>query len=582
MKKMVKKLMGCVREYRTVSVLTPILIVGEVLLECAIPFVIAKLIEKIEGGCSVIETAKFGGVLVIMAIFSLLFGALAGTTASKASCGFAKNIRHDVFYKIQDFSFKNIDKFSTPSLVTRLTTDITNVQMAYMMIIRMAVRGPLMIIFSFTMAIVMGGKLALIYVLLLPMLAFAFICIVRKVMPIFRRAFRKYDRLNETVQENVRGMRVVKSFVREKYETDKFTAASEDVCIDLTRAEKIIALNSPILQLCIYLNMVLILFFGSKIILTTGSMGVGQLSAMVTYGFQILASIMMISMVFVMITMSLESAERIVEVLDEQPTIRRAENPIMQVTDGSIDFENVSFKYSEDAEKNALEGIALHIKSGETIGIIGGTGSSKSSLVQLIPRLYDATGGTVKVGGTDVKNYDIATLRNAVAVVLQKNELFSGTIADNLRWGNPDATDEELREACKMAAADDFIESFPDGYDTYIEQGGTNVSGGQKQRICIARALLKKPKVLILDDSTSAVDTKTDAMIRAAFASYIPETTKIIIAQRISSVESADRIVVMDDGKINAVGTHSELLAENEIYRDVYESQNKAGVTDEE
>ncbi len=582
MKKMVKKLMGCVREYRTVSVLTPILIVGEVLLECAIPFVIAKLIEKIEGGCSVIETAKFGGVLVIMAIFSLLFGALAGATASKASCGFAKNIRHDVFYKIQDFSFKNIDKFSTPSLVTRLTTDITNVQMAYMMIIRMAVRGPLMIIFSFTMAIVMGGKLALIYVLLLPMLAFAFICIVRKVMPIFRRAFRKYDRLNETVQENVRGMRVVKSFVREKYETDKFTAASEDVCIDLTRAEKIIALNSPILQLCIYLNMVLILFFGSKIILTTGSMGVGQLSAMVTYGFQILASIMMISMVFVMITMSLESAERIVEVLDEQPTIRRAENPIMQVTDGSIDFENVSFKYSEDAEKNALEGINLHIKSGETIGIIGGTGSSKSSLVQLIPRLYDATGGTVKVGGADVKNYDIATLRNAVAVVLQKNELFSGTIADNLRWGNPDATDEELREACKMAAADDFIESFPDGYDTYIEQGGTNVSGGQKQRICIARALLKKPKVLILDDSTSAVDTKTDAMIRAAFASYIPETTKIIIAQRISSVESADRIVVMDDGKINAVGTHSELLAENEIYRDVYESQNKAGVTDEE
>ncbi len=582
MKKMVKKLMGCVREYRTVSVLTPILIVGEVLLECAIPFVIAKLIEKIEGGCSVIETAKFGGVLVIMAIFSLLFGALAGATASKASCGFAKNIRHDVFYKIQDFSFKNIDKFSTPSLVTRLTTDITNVQMAYMMIIRMAVRGPLMIIFSFTMAIVMGGKLALIYVLLLPMLAFAFICIVRKVMPIFRRAFRKYDRLNETVQENVRGMRVVKSFVREKYETDKFTAASEDVCIDLTRAEKIIALNSPILQLCIYLNMVLILFFGSKIILTTGSMGVGQLSAMVTYGFQILASIMMISMVFVMITMSLESAERIVEVLDEQPTIRRAENPIMQVADGSIDFENVSFKYSEDAEKNALEGITLHIKSGETIGIIGGTGSSKSSLVQLIPRLYDATGGTVKVGGADVKNYDIATLRNAVAVVLQKNELFSGTIADNLRWGNPDATDEELREACKMAAADDFIESFPDGYDTYIEQGGTNVSGGQKQRICIARALLKKPKVLILDDSTSAVDTKTDAMIRAAFASYIPETTKIIIAQRISSVESADRIVVMDDGKINAVGTHSELLAENEIYRDVYESQNKAGVTDEE
>ena len=580
--KMMKKLMGCIREYKKVSILTPIFIVGEVFLECTIPFVIAKLIEKIEGGCSIAETAKFGGVLVIMAMFSLLFGALAGSTASKASCGFAKNIRHDVFYKVQDFSFKNIDKFSTPSLVTRLTTDITNVQMAYMMIIRMAVRAPLMVIFSFTMAIVMGGKLALIYVLLLPLLAFAFILLIRKVMPIFRRAFKKYDRLNETVQENVRGMRVVKSFVREGYETDKFTTASNDVCADLTRAEKIIALNSPILQLCIYLNMVLVLLFGSKIILTTGSMGVGQLSAMVTYGFQILASIMMISMVFVMITMSVESAERIVEVLDEEPTISEPEKPVIQVRDGSIDFDNVSFKYSENAEKCALEGVDLHIKSGETIGIIGGTGSSKSSLVQLIPRLYDVTEGSVKVGGTDVKNYDIAALRNAVAVVLQKNELFSGTIAENLRWGNPDATDEELREACKMAAADDFVESFPDGYNTHIEQGGTNVSGGQKQRLCIARALLKKPKVLILDDSTSAVDTKTDAMIRAAFASYIPETTKIIIAQRISSVESADRIVVLEDGKINAVGTHEELLAENEIYRDVYESQNKAGVTDEE
>ncbi len=574
--------MGCIREYKKASILTPIFIVGEVFLECTIPFVIAKLIEKIEGGCSIAETAKFGGVLVLMAMFSLLFGALAGSTASKASCGFAKNIRHDVFYKVQDFSFKNIDKFSTPSLVTRLTTDITNVQMAYMMIIRMAVRAPLMVIFSFTMAVVMGGKLALIYVLLLPLLALAFIWLIRKVMPIFRRAFKKYDRLNETVQENVRGMRVVKSFVREGYETDKFTAASNDVCTDFTRAEKIIALNSPILQLCIYLNMVLVLLFGSKIILTTGSMGVGQLSAMVTYGFQILASIMMISMVFVMITMSVESAERIVEVLDEKPTISEPENPVMQVRDGSIDFDNVSFKYSENAEKCALEGVDLHIKSGETIGIIGGTGSSKSSLVQLIPRLYDVTEGSVKVGGTNVKNYDIGALRNAVAVVLQKNELFSGTIAENLRWGNPDATDEELREACKMAAADDFVESFPDGYNTHIEQGGTNVSGGQKQRLCIARALLKKPKVLILDDSTSAVDTKTDAMIRAAFASYIPETTKIIIAQRISSVESADRIVVLDDGKINAVGTHSELLAENEIYRDVYESQNKAGVTDEE
>ncbi len=578
---MILKLLKCVREYKKTSILTPILVTGEVILECLIPFIIAKLVSAIQAGATVGEIAKYGGVLTVMAALSLIFGAVAGSTAATASCGFAKNIRKDLFYKIQDFSFANIDRFSTSSLVTRLTTDITNVQMSYMMIIRTAVRGPLMIIFSFVMAAVMGGKLAFIFACLLPVLAFFFLFIIKKVMPIFKRAFKKYDNLNREIQENVRGIRVVKSFVREDYEKKKFNTASDGVREDFTVADKIMVLSNPLLQLCLYINMIAIMFFGSKIIISGGALNVGQLSALITYGFQILMSLMMISMVFVMITISGESAARIVEVLGEKSTITNPENPEMQVKNGSIDFNGVSFKYSEKAKEMALSSIELHIKSGETIGIIGGTGSGKSSLIQLIPRLYDATEGSVMVGGRDVRKYDIESLRNAVSVVLQKNELFSGTIKENLRWGNPDASDEELIEACKMAAAHEFVSSFPDGYDTFIEQGGANVSGGQKQRLCIARALLKKPKILILDDSTSAVDTKTDAMIRAAFEKYIPETTKLIIAQRISSVEKADRIVVMDDGKINDVGTHEELLKRNEIYKDVYESQNKAGVSDE-
>ncbi len=578
---MILKLLKSVREYKKASILSPVLVTGEVILECLIPFIIAKLVSAIQAGATVGEIAKYGGILTVMAALSLMFGALAGSAAATASCGFAKNIRKDLFYKIQDFSFANIDRFSTSSLVTRLTTDITNVQMSYMMIIRTAVRGPLMIIFSFVMAAVMGGKLAFVFAVLLPFLAFFFLYIIKKVMPIFKRAFKKYDNLNREIQENVRGIRVVKSFVREDHEKKKFNTASDNVRAEFTVAEKIMVLSNPLLQLCLYINMIAIMFFGSKMIISGGALNVGQLSALITYGFQILMSLMMISMVFVMITISGESAARIVEVLHEKPTITNPQNPEFKVPNGSIDFSGVSFKYSEKAKEKALSSIDLHIKSGETIGIIGGTGSGKTSLIQLIPRLYDVTEGSVTVGGIDVKQYDIEALRNAVSVVLQKNELFSGTIKENLRWGNPDATDDELVEACKMAAAHDFVSSFPDGYNTFIEQGGTNVSGGQKQRLCIARALLKKPKILILDDSTSAVDTKTDAMIRAAFEKYIPETTKLIIAQRISSVEKADRIVIMEDGKINDIGTHAELLQRNEIYKDVYESQNKAGVSDE-
>ena len=579
---MVKKLLKSLREYKKDSVLTPLLVVGEVVLECLIPFVIARLVDKIQSGCSVAETAKYGGVLALMAILSLCFGWAAGVTASRASCGFAKNIRRDIFHKIQDFSFQNIDRFSTSSLVTRMTTDVTNVQMAFMMTIRTAVRAPLMIIFSFTMAVVMGGKLALIFALLIPFLGAVIFVIMRKVMPIFRRAFKKYDNLNATVQENVRGMRVVKAFVREDYESEKFSRASNDLCMDFTKAERTIAVAMPTLQLCLYINMIAIMFFGSRFIINgVAGINVGQLSALITYGFQILSSLMMVSMIFVMIMMSGESAERIVQVLDEEPTIKNPENPIMSVPNGDIDFDNVSFRYSGRSDVDALSSVNLHIKSGETIGIIGGTGSSKSSLIQLIPRLYDVSAGSVSVGDHDVRKYDIEVLRDSVAIVLQKNELFSGTIKENLRWGNPNATDEELVSVCKMAAADEFISTFPDGYDTYIEQGGANVSGGQKQRLCIARALLKKPKVLILDDSTSAVDTRTDALIRKSLAEYIPDTTKIIIAQRTASVESADRIVIMDNGTINDVGTHKELLERNEIYKEVYYSQNKAGDSDE-
>ena len=580
---MIKRLSQCIREYKKVSILTPIFIVFEVILECIIPFIIANMVNEIQAGCGMDTIFQNGALLILMACLSLLFGALAGSTCATASCGFAKNVRHDLFHRVQQFSFENIDRFSTSSLVTRLTTDVMNVQMAFMMIIRIAIRAPLMFLFAVIMAFIMGGRLATVFVLVIPIMIFGLVMVIKNTMPLFRKVFKKYDNLNNSIQENVKSMRVVKSFVREDYEKEKFDAAAEDVCQDFTRAEKILALNNPIMQFCLYAVMIFVLYFGSYIIISTKglSVNVGQLSAILTYSFQILSSLMMVSMVFVMITMSAESAKRIVEVLDDESTIQNPENPIMEVKDGSIDFDGVNFKYSKKASKMALANIDLHIKTGETIGIIGGTGSSKSSLIQLISRLYDTTEGTVKVGGMDVKNYDLETLRNEVAVVLQKNVLFSGTIKENLRWGNKEATDEELLEACKLAQADEFIQRFPDKYDTYIEQGGANVSGGQKQRLCIARALLKKPKILILDDSTSAVDTKTDALIRQAFKEFIPETTKIIIAQRISSVQDSDRIIVMEGGTINAIGTHEELLKKNSIYQEVYTSQNKAGDEDE-
>lgn len=576
---MVKTLMGCIREYKKPSILTPIYVSVEVIVECIIPFFIAKLINHIESGSETKLVLLYGAALIGLAFISLFFGALAGSTCATASSGFAKNIRHDLFYKVQEFSFANIDKFSTSSLVTRLTTDVTNLQMAYMMVIRIAVRAPFMMIFSAIMAFAMCPQLSTVYIIILPFLAFALFFIVKKAMPLFNSVFKKYDKLNNSIQENVKGMRVVKSFVREEYEKQKFGKAADDVCADFTKAEKIVALNMPIMQLAMYIAMVVVSFLGAKLIISTGgsAMGVGDLSSLFTYGMQILSSLMMLSMIFVMISISDASMHRIYEVLKEESTIKNPENPVMEVPDGSIDFNGVSFKYHENAEKNALEDIDLHIKSGETIGVLGGTGSSKSTLIQLISRLYDTSVGSVFVGGINVKDYDIEVLRDAVSVVLQKNVLFSGTIKENLRWGDKNASDEELVRVCKLAQADEFINSFPDKYDTFIEQGGTNVSGGQKQRLCIARALLKKPKILILDDSTSAVDTKTDALIRNAFASEIPDTTKIIIAQRISSVQDADRIIIMNDGKIDAIGTHEELLAGNDIYREVYTSQNRAG-----
>jgi len=581
---MIKEIAKSIREYKKVSILTPFLVILEVVMECIIPFIIAQLVNQIKAGCEMRLVIRYGLILVVMAGLSLLFGALAGCTCSTASCGLARNLRKDMFYQIQAYSFENIDRFSTSSLVTRLTTDVTNVQMAYMMIIRMAIRCPLMLIFAFVMAFVMGGKMAFIFLIVAPILAFGLFLIIRKVMPLFKRVFKKYDALNSSIQENVKAMRVVKSYVREDYEKMKFKKAAEDVCNDFTKAERILALNNPLMQFSLYAVMVFVLSFGSYTIITSKGLDldVGQFSALLTYSFMILNSLMMISMVFVMITMASESTKRIVEVLQEKSTLTNPENPVFKVRDGSVDFDHVSFKYSPKAERMALSDINLHIDSGETIGIIGGTGSSKSSLIQLISRLYDATEGVVKVGGIDVREYDIETLRNQVAVVLQKNILFSGTIKENLRWGNKNASDEELKKACKMAHADDFISQFPDGYDTYIEQGGANVSGGQKQRLCIARALLKKPKILIMDDSTSAVDTKTDAQIRKALREYIPETTKIIIAQRTSSVEDADRIIVMEGGAIIAIGTHEELLANNSIYREIYTSQNKVGDHDAE
>ena len=575
---MIKKLAGCVKEYKTATILTLLFIVGEAIVETLIPFITADLVNSIQSGIEMNEIFKTGGILIIMALLSLACGGLAAATCSKAAAGFAKNMRKDMFYRIQKFTFENIDKFSSSSLVTRMTTDVTNVQMSFMMLIRTALRCPLMLIFSIVMAYIMGGALASAFVIVVPVLVFGLLMVSRKAMPAFQRVFKKYDRLNESIEENVRGMRVVKGFSREEYEKEKFQTASGEICNEFTRAERIVALNTPLMQLCMNFNSVFILLIGSKMaILHLNNIGVGQISAMLTYGVQILMSLMMLSMVYVMITISAESMKRIYEVLAEEPSLKIADNPVTSVKDGSIDFDNVNFKYNKKAKRYALADIDLHIKSGMTVGIIGGTGSSKSSLVQLIPRLYDTTDGTVKVGGVDVKDYDIKTLRDSVAMVLQKNLLFSGTIADNLRWGNENATDEELKEACRLACADEFIETFPDKYDTRIEQGGTNVSGGQKQRLCIARALLKKPKILILDDSTSAVDTKTDAMIRAGFKSYIPETTKIIIAQRISSVQDADMIIIMDNGKISDIGTHTELLESSEIYREIYEQQVNGG-----
>ncbi|HIS97746.1 MAG TPA: ABC transporter ATP-binding protein, partial [Candidatus Scatomorpha pullistercoris] len=551
---MVKLFRMSLREYRNVTILTPILVSLEVVMECIIPFITANLVNEIKAGCGMDVILRYGGLLVLMAALSLLFGALAGLTCSTASCGLARNLRHDIFHSVQGFSFENIDHFLTSSLVTRMTTDVTNVQFAFMMIIRLAIRSPLMLVFAFVMAFMMGGKMAWIFLFVLPVLAAGLAIIISKTIPLFRRVFKKYDKLNESIQENVKAMRVVKAFVREDYESKKFGTAAEDVCADFTRAERILALNGSLMQFCIYSVMVFVLSFGSYTIVT--SMGldfdVGQLSALLTYSFMMLMSLMMLSMVFVMITMAGESTKRIIEVLSEKSTLTNPENPVYEVTDGSIDFDGVSFRYSAKAERMALSNIDLHIRSGETIGIIGGTGSSKSTLVNLISRLYDVTEGSVKVGGRDVREYDIETLRGQVAVVLQKNQLFSGTIKDNLRWGNKEATDEELVHVCKLAQADDFISQFPDGYDTWIEQGGTNVSGGQKQRLCIARALLKKPKILILDDSTSAVDTRTDAGIRKGLREFMPETTKLIIAQRTASVEDADRIIVMDGGSIMA------------------------------
>lgn len=578
---MVRKLLRSVREYKKHSILAPVFVIFEVIMEVVIPLLMANLIDfGIDDG-NLEYIVKMGVVLVVFALISLIFGILSGRSAAIASAGFAKNLRKDMYYKVQNFSFSNIDKFSTASIVTRLTTDITNVQNAYMMIIRVAVRAPIMLICALVLAFNVNASMALIFLCIVPILAVGLFFIMSKAHPIFERVFKTYDKLNNVVQENLYGIRVVKSFVREDHENEKFGKISKSIFKDFSKAERLLAWNMPLMQFCVYTCMLLISWFGARLIVPSGNdpsvgMTTGQLMSLITYAMQILMSLMMLSMIFVMIIISRASMERITEILDEESDITNGENPVKEVKDGSIIFDNVSFAYKKDADKMCLSDISVSIKSGETVGIIGGTGSGKTSLVNLIPRLYDVTKGKLTVGGLDVKDYDIEALRDSVAVVLQKNVLFSGTIKENLRWGNENATDEEIVNVCKLAQADSFVSTFPKGYDTYIEQGGTNVSGGQKQRLCIARALLKKPKILILDDSTSAVDTKTDALIRKAFAEEIPDTTKIIIAQRISSIENADKIIVMDDGGINAVGTHEELLKTNEIYREVYTSQTKS------
>ena len=580
---LIKRLSQCVREYKKHAFLTLFFIVLEVVLEVFIPSITADLINTLQNGSADMPTLlRQGGLLVLMAAASLACGGIAGYTSAKASAGFAKNVRHDIFEKVQTYSFESIDKFSSSSLVTRMTTDITNLQMSFMMLIRIAVRAPLMFVFAIIMAFIKGGMLAMAFVVVVPLLIFGLYMISRIAMPAFRRVFRKYDRLNESIEENVRGMRVVKGFSREEYEKEKFEKASDNIRRDFTFAERIVVLNNPIMNLCLYANLVFVLYIGSKLIVTgDASFGVGQIQMMLTYGMQILMSLMMISMIYVMFTMSAESIKRIYEVLTEESTLTSPANARTALDDGSIEFKNVNFKYSATAEKYALSEVDLKIESGMTVGVLGGTGSGKTTFVQLIPRLYDVTEGELLVGGHNVREYDLDTLRSSVAMVLQKNLLFSGTIRENLKWGNENATDEEIIEACRLAQAHDFVMSFPDGYDTYIEQGGTNVSGGQKQRLCIARALLARPKILVLDDSTSAVDTKTDMLIRRGFKEFIPETTKIIIAQRVASIEDADLILVMDNGKIVASGKHNDLVANCDIYREVYTQQIKGGEENE-
>ncbi len=584
---MIKRLAKSVREYKKYAFLTPILVILEVIMEVILPVLTASLIDfGIDKG-DMGHILRVGGVLVLASVVSMFFGAMAGTTAATASAGFAKNLRRDIFHNVQNFSFSNVDKFSTSSIVTRLTTDVNNLQMAFQMITRMAFRSPCMLIFSFVVAFRIDAKLSLIFLACMPILGIGLYFIMSHAHPTFKKVFKKYDKLNSVVQENLRGMRVVKTFTREDYETDKFENISRDIYNGFTKAEKLLAFNSPLMQFCIYSCMLLVSWFGARAIVACGGdaalgLSTGELLSLITYAMQILSSLMMISMFFVMMTISKASAERIYEVLIEETDIKNPENPCVEVADGDIKFQNVFFSYKKDSQKPCLDNVNFHIKSGETVGIIGATGSAKSTMVQLIPRLYDVSSGAVLVGGKDVREYDLNTLRDSVSMVLQKNMLFSGTVAENLRWANPEATDEDLKKACRLASADQFISEMPEGYNTFVEQGGTNFSGGQKQRICIARAILKKPKILILDDSTSAVDTKTDALIRRAFKEEIPDTTKIIIAQRISSVKDADKIIVMNDGKIDSMGTHNELVENCEIYREIYESQEKGGMKDDE